>query len=326
MPQCRIISTGMFLPEKVVTNHDLEKLTDTTDEWVTKRTGIKERHFAEEGVGSSDLGIEAARQALDEAGVTGGDLDAIICCTVTPDQVSPCVANLIQAHFSANAAASFDINSACSGFIYGLAIADAFIRANMFKTILLVGAETSSRLVNWDYRDTAVLFADGAGAVVLKADDGDAGVLYTHLGADGSGGDILGLSQGGFRYRQTPERLAENPFHISMNGRELYKRAVVTFESEIRNALEQTGLTVDDIDLFVPHQANARIIEAARERVGLDPDKVVLNIDHTGNTIAASIPMALHEARQAGRVKPGDLILMAAFGAGLSWGAAVVRW
>lgn len=326
MPKCRIISTGMFLPEKVLTNHDLEKLTGTDDEWVTKRTGIKERHFAEDGVGSSELAIPAATQALDEAGMNGADLDAIICCTVSPDQVSPCVSHLLQAHFSAKQAAAFDLNCACSGFIYGLSTADAFIQTEKFKTILLVGAETISRFINWEYRDTAVLFADGAGAAVLQADESGAGVLYTHLGADGSGGDILGLPGGGFRHKLTPEYVAENPFKIIMNGRELYKRAVITFESEIRNALEQTGLTTDDIDLFVPHQANARIIHAACDRVGLDKDKVVLNIDHTGNTVAASIPMALHEARQAGRVKTGDIILMVAFGAGLSWGSAVVRW
>ena len=326
MPRCRIISTGMFLPERVLTNHDLEHFMDTNDEWITKRTGIKERHFAEDGVGSSDLGFEAARQALDEAGLTGRDLDAIICCTLTPDQVTPGVSHILQARLSAEGTAAFDINCACSGFIVGLATADAFIRANNYKTILLVGAETTSRLVNWEYRDTAVLFADGAGAVVLQAVDDDVGVLYTHMGADGSGGEILKLAQGGFRHKQTPERFAEDPIHITMNGQELFKRAVVTFEREIRNALDQTGLTVDDVDLFIPHQANARIIEAVRERVGLAPDNVMVNIDKTGNTVAASIPMALHEARQAGRVNAGDLLLLSAFGAGLSWGSAVVRW
>lgn len=314
------------MPEKVMTNHDLAKLTDTNDEWVTKRTGIKERRYAEDGIGASELAIDAARQALDEAGLSAADLDAIICCTVTPDQVSPCVSQLLQSHIGATNACAFDINSACAGFVFGLATADAFIKSNAFKTILIVGAETTSRFMNWEYRDTAVLFGDGAGAAVVQADEGESGVLYTHLGTDGASGGILGMPQGGFRCRPTVEHLKENPFIIHMNGKELYKIAVATFESEIRNALDQTGLTVDDVDLFVPHQANARIIEAARERVDLDPAKVAMNIDHTGNTVAASIPMALHEARQEGRVKTGDIILMVAFGAGLSWGSAVVRW
>jgi 3-oxoacyl-[acyl-carrier-protein] synthase-3 len=316
----------MFLPERVLTNHDLEQFMDTNDEWITKRTGIKERHFAEEGVGTSDLAVEAARQALDEAGLTGRDLDAIICCTLTPDMVMPGVSHILQARLSAEGSAAFDLNCACTGFIVGLATADAFIRANNFKTILLVGADTTSRLVNWDYRDTAVLFADGAGAVVLQAVDEDAGVLYTHIEADGAGSDILKLEQGGFRYAPTPERVASDPLHITMNGKELFKRAVVTFENEIQTALDQTGFTADDVDLFIPHQANARIIEAVRERVGLAPDKVMVNIDKTGNTVAASIPMALHEARQAGRVNDGDLLVLSGFGAGLSWGSAVVRW
>lgn len=326
MLRSRIVSTGMFLPETVLTNHDVEKLCDTTDEWIRKRTGICERHIAEDGVGASTLGTEAAKQALDEAGITGADLDAIICCTVSPDQIAPGTAHLIQANLAAKNAAAYDINAACSGFLYGLASADAFIRTGLFNTILLVGAETTSRFLNWDYRDTAVLFADGAGAVVIRGENGDRGLHSIHLGSDGSGGDILSLPEGGFRHKLTPEFVRDHPMKILMNGRELFKRAVLLFEQEAHTALDRAGLKPEDVDLFVPHQANARIIEAVRERLGLPPEKVVVNIDHTGNTVAASIPMALHEARAAGRVHDGDVLLMAAFGAGLTWGSAVVRW
>ncbi len=326
MLRSRIVSTGMFLPETVLTNHDVEKLCDTTDEWIRKRTGICERHMAEDGVGASVLGTNASRQALDDARVDPADLDAIICCTVTPDQVAPGTGHLIQAALGASNACAYDLNAACSGFVYGLASADAYIRTGLFNTILLVGTETTSRVLNWDYRDTAVLFADGAGAVVVRGEEGDNGVLSVHMGSDGATGDILALPEGGFRHKQTVEYVRDHPMRIIMDGRELFKRAVGIFEREARLAVDKARLTLDDVDLFVPHQANARIIEAVRERVGLPPEKVVVNIDHTGNTVAASIPMALHEARMDGRLREGANVLLAAFGAGLTWGSALVRW
>ena len=316
----------MFLPETVLTNKDIEKLCDTSDEWIQKRTGIRERRVAEEGVGASELGAEASKEALANAGLDATDLDAIICCTVTPDQVSPGAAQLIQAQLGAKNAAAVDMNAACSGFVYGLATADAYIRTGLFKTILLVGAETASRLLNWDYRDTAVLFADGAGAAVLRGEEGENGLLAIHLGSDGALGSILSVNEGGFRNKQTPEFVRDNPLHIRMDGRELFKRAVNIMKGEVDTVLEQAGMTTEDVDLFVPHQANARIIEAVRERVDMPPEKVVVNIDHTGNTVAASIPLALHESRQDGRLKDGDIVLMVAFGAGLTWGGALVRW
>jgi 3-oxoacyl-[acyl-carrier-protein] synthase-3 len=325
-PRARIVGTGMFLPGIVMTNHDMEKLCDTNDEWIQKRTGIKERRYAEEGIGSSELGTKAAQMALEESGLEAKDLDAIICATVTPDQIAPANSHLIQANLGATNAAGFDINAACSGFVYALSIANAYIGSGMFKNILIVGAETTSRILNWDYRDTAVLFADGAGAVVLSADTEGYGVLTSHIGSDGTGADILNMPQGGWKYRLTPKFLEENPMVIGMNGTELFKRAVRMFCSEIHLTLEKCSITADDIALFVPHQANARITDAVRERVGLPEEKVFMNIDHTGNTLAASIPMALHEAKAEGLINKGDLILIAAFGAGLTWASALIRW
>ncbi|MFP6581196.1 MAG: beta-ketoacyl-ACP synthase III [Candidatus Hydrogenedentota bacterium] len=316
----------MFLPERVVTNDDVSEMCDTNDEWIRKRTGIHQRHFAEEGIGAADLGTEAAKIALENAGMDAEELDLIICPTVTPDHMAPGSALIMQANLGAKNAAGFDINAACSGFVYGLATANAYIQTGMAKNILLVGAETISRVLNWDYRETAVLFGDGAGAVVLTADDTGHGVLTSHIGADGTGAYILNMPQGGFKYTPSWEYMRDNPPIIGMNGQELFKRAVKTFESEIRLTLENAGVSVDEIALFVPHQANGRIIDAACQRVGLPSEKAYINIDHTGNTVAASIPMALHEAWTEGRIKEGDLVLFAAFGAGLTWASALVRW
>lgn len=324
--RARIIGTGMCLPDRVVTNDDISQWCDTNDEWISKRTGIRQRHFAPEGVSSAMLGTEAARMALEDAGVAAEELDMIICGTVTPEQMAPMNALLMQDRLGAVNASGFDLNGACSGFLYGLSTANAFIQTGMAKTILLVGAETTSRLLNWDYRATAVLFADGAGAVVLKADDSGAGVLLSHMGSDGSGADILNMAAGGYKHTPTWEYIKENPPIIGMNGQELFKRAVKTMSNEVEQIIKQSGVNADDIALFVPHQANARIIHAACDRVGLPHEKAFINIDHTGNTVAASIPIALHEAKEQGRIKEGDLILFAAFGAGLTWASALVRW
>ena len=324
--RARIVGTGMFLPERVVTNDEVSTMCDTNDEWIRKRTGIHERRFAEEGIGSAELGTNAARMALEHAGMDAVDLDLIICPTVTPDQIAPGNALIMQANLGAKNAAGFDMNAACSGFVYGLATADAYIQAGLAKNILLVGTETTSRLLNWDYRDTAVLFADGAGAVVLTPDDTGHGLITAHIGADGVGAEILNMPAGGFKHTPTWEHIRDNPAIIGMNGQELFKRAVKTFESEIKLTLENAQVSADDIALFVPHQANGRIIDAACERVGLPTEKAYINIDHTGNTVAASIPMALHEGWVEGRIQKGDLVLFAAFGAGLTWASALVRW
>lgn len=326
MIQARIIGTGMYLPETVLTNKDLEKFCDTTDEWIRQRTGIEQRHQVTPGEGTSDLALRASRMAIGNAGIALEDLDAVICCTVTPDQLFPATANILHGKLGLKDIASFDLNAACSGFMAGLMMGNSLIASGMYKTLLLVGAEVQMNRMTWKNRDTAVLFADGAGAVILEACENGRGVLTTHLGSDGSAYEVLHLPRGGSREPYTIENFDEDAYTIYMSGPELFKRAVIKFVEVTQEALDATGLTMDDIDLFVPHQANARIIEAAGQRMGIAPEKVVMNIQRTGNTTAASIPIALHEVVEAGRVKEGDLILMASFGAGLTWGAAIVRW
>ncbi len=326
MTQARITGTGMYLPETVLTNKDLEAFCDTNDEWIRQRTGIEQRHKVTPGEGTSDLALRASQMAIENAGIVPDDLEALICCTVTPDQLLPASANLLHGKLGVKDIASFDINAACSGFMAGLQTGDALIRSGVYKTLLVVGAEIQTNRMTWKNRDTAVLFADGAGAVILQASENGHGVLTTHLGSDGSSYKVLHLPRGGSRDPFTAENMDEDAYTIYMSGPELFKRAVIKFVEVTQEALDATGLTMDDIDLFVPHQANLRIIEAAGQRMGIAPEKVVVNIQKTGNTTAASIPIALHEAVQDGRVKEGDLILMASFGAGLTWGAAIVRW
>jgi 3-oxoacyl-[acyl-carrier-protein] synthase III len=326
MLRTRVIGAGSFLPEKVLTNKDLEKFCDTTDEWIRQRTGIEQRHSALPEHGVSDLSFFAAQTALEEAGIAAQELDLIIVCTVTPDQIFPASANILQGKLGADKAFSFDLNAACTGFLNGLATADAMIRTGAVKTALVVGAEIATNLLDWEFRDTAVLFGDGAGAVVLRGEEGDTGVLTTHLGTDGKNYDILHLPMGGSRDPITAENINDHPYRIYMNGRELFKRAVVKMTDMSQLALDTAGYTLDDVDVFIPHQANARIIEAVGERMKIDPKKVVMNIDKVGNTIAACIPIAIHEARRDGRIKDGSLVLFSAFGAGLTWGSALIRW
>ncbi len=326
MKHAVITGTGSYLPDEVLTNKDLEAFCETTDEWIRKRTGIEQRHKAAAGQGTSDLALHAAKDALADAGMAPEDVELLILCTVSPDQIFPASANLLQGKLGAVNAASFDINAACSGFMSGLSTADAFIRAGRYTKILLIGAEIQSNRMTWKNRDTAILFGDGAGAVVIEAEDTDDGVLTTHLGSDGKNYDILHLPRGGSRDYYTKENFDDDAYTIYMKGPELFKRAVTKFPEVVQEALDATGLTIDDIALFVPHQANARIIEAAGERMGIDPAKVMINIQHTGNTTAASIPIALHEAKEAGRVNKGDYILLASFGAGLTWGSSIIKW
>ncbi len=326
MTQARITGTGMYLPETVLTNKDIEAFCDTTDEWIRQRTGIEERHKVTPGEGTSDLALRASQMAIENAGIAPDDLEAVICCTVSPDQILPASANLLHGKLGLRDIASFDINSACSGFMAGLMTGNALIKSGVYETILLVGAEIQTNRMTWKNRDTAVLFGDGAGAVILQASENGHGVLTTHLGSDGANYEVLHLPLGGSREPFTKENFDEDAYTVYMKGPELFKRAVLKFVEVSQEALEAAGLTMDDIDLFVPHQANARIIEAAGRRMGIAPEKVVMNIQKTGNTTAASIPIALHEVVQEGRVKEGDHILMASFGAGLTWGAAIVRW
>lgn len=326
MPKMRIAGTGMFLPEKIRTNTDLERLCDTNDEWIRKRSGIERRHVANDEHGSSHLAIEAAKMAMDNAGITAQDLDAIIFCTVTPDQLFPASANLLQGMLEANHVPSFDINAACSGYMCGLATANAFIETGLYKNILLVGAEVASKFMDWDYRNTSVLFGDGAGAAILRAEEGDHGVKYIELGTDGENHHILEAPGDGSREPITPENVNDHPYRIEMDGQELFKRAVRKLAELGERALEETGLTIDDIKVYVPHQANARIIEAACSRMNMPLERTIININETGNTIAATIPMALHEAVEQGRLERGDYVMFASYGAGLTWGVAIVQW
>lgn len=312
MPSRTIITgTGSCLPDRVLTNFDLEKMVDTTDQWIVERTGISERRIGADGEVTSDIGLRAARAAMEAAGVGPEEIDLIIFATITPDQPMPATACLLQAKLGAKRAAAFDISAACSGFVYGLSIADGMIRAGSARRVLLVGAEMLSRVTDWKDRSTCVLFGDGAGAVVLEGtDDTSSGLEYIKIHADGTLWDMLHI----------PENF------IRMKGNETFKVAVRTLEALVIDTLRENNLTESDIAFLLPHQANERIIRATAERLGLPMERVIMNLDKVGNTSGASIPIALDEAVRSGRIKRGDRILLEAFGAGLTWGAALIKW
>lgn len=326
MFRTRIVGTGHNFPEKVLTNADLEKICDTTDAWVRQRTGIQQRYIAEDGQGPSEVGAPAAMRALEAAGLTVSDVDIILFCTTTSDYVFPAASCVLQEKLGLTGTPAFDVNAACSGFMYGLSTADAFIRSGQYKTVLIVASEVATNRINFTKRDTAVLFGDGAGAVVLRGEEGDRGVLTTHLWADGSGREILWMPAGGSVIPLTRDTVDTDLNTIHMKGKELFKRAVVEFVAAAKVACEAVGVSLDDIDYFVPHQANVRITEAVGQRLGFGPDRVVSNIDRVANTVAASIPIALDEAVRDGRIKEGNLVLLASFGAGLTWASSIVRW
>jgi len=311
-----ILGTGSFVPPKVVTNDDLAARMDTSDEWITSRTGIRARHVVEPGVLTSDLAIAAARNALADAGLTASDLDLIIVASSTPDYPGsfPSTATVVQTSLGAASAPAFDLGAVCSGFAYALHVAAQMVATGANSRVLVIGAETFSRVLNWDDRATAVLFGDGAGAVIV-GEVSEGGYLGGVLGADGAGGALLCITRSG-----------ECPGTIHQNGREVYKFAVQIMGEVALKAVESAGLTAADIDLLIPHQANIRIIEKAAERMGLPREKIVVNLDRYGNTSAASIPLALDEAARAGRLQPGSLLVLVGFGAGLTWGANVIRW
>lgn len=321
-----ITGWGSAVPEKVLTNADLEKLVDTSDEWITSRTGIKERHIVSQNESTSTMAIAAARQALERANVSPWQVDLVICCTATPDFLFPSTACLIQHEIGAENAGAFDLEAACSGFIYGISVGSQFIKTGDYKTILVVAAEALSRFIDWTDRATCVLFGDGAGAVVLEASESRNGLLSFVLGSHGVGEDLIKLPAGGARKPATPETIESRDHFIKMNGQEVYRFAVRIMGDSAVEALEKAGLSNEDISLFIPHQANLRIISSIADRLHLDPDKILIDIDKYGNTSAASIPIALCEAVEAGRVKPGDNILFVAFGAGLTSAAAIVKW
>jgi 3-oxoacyl-[acyl-carrier-protein] synthase-3 len=329
--QSEIVGCGSYLPERLVPNSELTAKLDTTDEWIESRTGIRQRYLAADGEWTSDLALKAAENALENANIPAAEIDLVVLATSTPDRTFPATATKVQHRLGMVNGAAFDIQAVCSGFVYGLAVADNFIKSGQCKTVLLIGAETFSRILDWEDRSTCVLFGDGAGAVVLRAaeDDPDAnlgetghnrgsGVLSTHLHSDGATNDLLYVD-GGPSSTQTVG-------HLRMNGREVFRHAVNKFSSVVEEALEANGLSADDIDWVVPHQANKRILDGTRRKLGLPPEKIVITVDRHANTSAASIPLALDVAVRDGRIKKGDLVLMLAMGGGLTWGAGLVRW
>jgi len=324
--RARIIGTGAYLPERRLTNQELERTVDTSDRWIVERTGIRERRIAAPEEATSDLAAAAGRQALSASGVAASSLELIIVATATPDMLFPSTACLVQERLGAKQAFAFDLSAACTGFLYALAVADQYIRAGTYRTVLVIGAEVLSRMVDWTDRTTCILFGDGAGAAVLQADRGERGILSTHLHSDGALWDLIHIPGGGSRRPPSAETLADRMNFVKMKGSETFRVAVRALEEVAREALAANHLSTEQLALVIPHQANLRILQAVADRLGVPAEKVMINVDRYGNTSAASIPIALDEAVRGGRVKPNDLLLLEAFGAGLTWGAAVVRW
>lgn len=321
-----ILGIGSFVPEKVMTNKDLEQIVDTSDEWIVDRTGIRERRIADTDMATSDLATKAAERALAHAGIQATEIDLIIVATATPDMFFPSVACLVQANLKATKAAAFDLAAGCSGFVYGMVTGSQFIKAGLYKKVLVIGAETLSRILDWNDRNTCVLFGDGAGAVVLGETQAGFGILGAHLGADGAGGDLLKLPAGGSRIPASNESISQKLHFVHMDGNEVFKFAIKVMGEAAVAALEDAGLKPSDVDCLVPHQANIRIIQSAAKRLKLPMDKVFVNVDRYGNTSAASIPLALEEAVHSGRVKNNDTVVLVGFGAGLTWASCVIKW
>ena len=321
-----IRGTGSALPDRVLTNADLEKMVDTSDDWIATRTGIRERRIAADDEYMSQFATRAAEQALSSAGLPASQVDLIICATVTPDMPIPATACIVQDRLGATGAAAFDLGAGCSGFIYALAVAERFVASGDYRAILVIGAELLSKFTDWRDRATCVLFGDGAGAVVLTPGEAPYGVLASSMHADGSMADFIYVPAGGTREPASERTVAERRHFIRMRGNETFKMAVRSMEETSRAVLEKAGLTPQDVNLFIPHQANRRIIDAVGSRLGLREDQVYVNIERVGNTSAASIPVALDEAMRKGLVRKGDNLLFAAFGTGLTWGAAVCTW
>jgi 3-oxoacyl-[acyl-carrier-protein] synthase-3 len=321
-----IIGTGKYVPERILTNQELEQMVETNDEWIVTRTGIRERRLAAETEATSDLAYEAAKRALDAAGLTADQLDLILVATITPDMFFPSTACLLQNKLGAKQAAAFDLSAACSGFIYGLATASNMIATGMYKHVLVVGAETLSRITDYTDRNTCILFGDGAGAVVLGPVEEGRGFLSFELGADGSGGELLKVGGGGSRLPASAASIEDKQHYIYMAGNDVFKFAVRIMGSAAEDALAKAGKTKEDVDLLVPHQANIRIIQSALNRLSLPEEKAMINLDKYGNMSAASIPVALAEAVEQDRVKPGDCLVLVGFGGGLTWGSSVLIW
>lgn len=323
----RIVGLGAYVPEKVLTNHDLEKMVDTSDEWIIERTGIRERRIASENEATSDLAYKASLMAIQKAGIKKEDIDMIIVATATPDMLFPATACLLQAKLGLKGIPCFDLEAACPGFIYALEVARGILNSDFeMKYILVVGAETLSRIVDFTDRNTCVLFGDGAGACILTKDDTDKGLIATYLGGDGSLGDLLYLPAGGAKTPASLETVQNRLHYVKMKGREVFKHAVLMMQESVVKVLKKANLTPNDVDWLVPHQANWRIIDATRERLGMPWEKVYVNIEKYGNTSAASIPIALWEMEEKGLLRDGQIVLTVAFGAGFTWGANIIKW
>jgi 3-oxoacyl-[acyl-carrier-protein] synthase-3 len=320
-----IAGIGSYVPARVLTNADLERMVATSDEWIRERTGIRERRIAATGEACSDLAVQAGKRALTAAGLAATDLDMILVATCTGDYPLPATACLVQYQLGATKAAACDLSAACCGFVYALSVADAYIKTGM-RHVLVIGSEVMSAITDWTDRNTCVLFGDGAGAAVVSASDGERGILSTHLRSDGTLCELIMVPGGGSRTPPSEKVIDERLQYIKMKGNETFKVAVRSLEEIARSTLAANHLRVEDIDLYVPHQANIRILKAVMERLGLPIEKVMLNVDRYGNTSAASIPIALDEAVREGRIKDGSLVLLGAFGAGLTWASAVIRW
>ena len=323
---CSIISVGSYVPERVLTNAELEKMVDTTDDWITSRTGIRERRLAAEGEFTSDMAAKAAQRALDKAGLTADKIDLIILATITPDMPFPNTACLVQKKIGARRAAAFDIEAACSGFIFALEIGQQFIMSRTYETVLVIGAERLSSIVNWKDRNTCVLFGDGAGAALLQHRPDAHGLLTACMGSDGDKAMLLSMPGGGSQIPATLESVAAGLHHLQMDGKETFKNAVNAMCGAALEALRRCEIDISHIKLVIPHQANRRIVDAVGERLGVKPDQVFTNLEKYGNTSAASVAIALDEAVTQGRLQRGDLVLMVVFGAGLTWAAAVIEW
>ena len=321
-----IVGTGSYVPEKILTNDDLSKMVDTSDEWITTRTGIKERRVAAKDENTSDMAAKAALRALEQAKTSAKDVDLLLVATATPDMLFPATACFVQKKIGATNAACLDISAACAGFLFGVEIAQQFITSHTYDTVLVIGADKLTSITNWTDRNTCVLFGDGAGAAVLKHRGSTHGVISTHIGSDGEFTDILFMPGGGSRCPITKENAHLNLATIHMTGKEVYKQAVTAMLNASKKALEQAGLSIDDIACVIPHQANLRIIEAIADRLKIPIERFYVNLDKYGNTSAAAVAMALDEANRSGRIKHGDYVLMVVFGGGLTWASTIIEW
>jgi 3-oxoacyl-[acyl-carrier-protein] synthase-3 len=324
--RAHVAGWGKYVPERVLTNDELTQMVETSDEWIRSRTGISERHIAREDETTASMAIEATHEAMEMAGINPSEIDAIIVATCTPDYVFPSTACLVQDAIGATHAAAFDLSAGCSGFVYGLNVAADLIASGTHQTALVIGAETLSRIVDWEDRTTCVLFGDGAGAVILRGNGADGGILSSVLGSDGSGGDLLRLPGGGSQHPASHHTVSEGMHFLKMKGREVFRFAVRVMPAATRQVLEKAGATLEDVRLIIPHQANRRITSASIKALGLPEDRIYSNVERYGNTSAASIPIALCEAVEEGRMQRDDLVVLVGFGAGLTWAASAVRW